>query len=286
MKNSKSSDQKIIDLVKASPAARVKVAVTDIDGILRGKYLHKDKFLSAVDSGFGFCNVVFGWDSATSATTTRRTPAGTPATPTRWRGSISRPTAACRGTARCRSSSRDFVDGKGGPLAVCPRQLLKRVLARGAEAGLQRCCRHGVRVVQLPRDAAVAGRQELRAARAADARHVRLLAPARRPEPAVLQRAHGRDAAPSASRSKACTPRPAPASSRPRSCIRDALEAADRAVLFKTGAKEIGAALRHHAELHGQVERAASRLQRAHPPEPVGRRAQNVFLRRKDRRAR
>ena len=42
----------------------VKVAVTDVDGILRGKYLHKDKFLAAADGGgFGFCNVVFGWDS-------------------------------------------------------------------------------------------------------------------------------------------------------------------------------------------------------------------------------
>jgi glutamine synthetase len=41
----------------------VKVAVSDTDGVLRGKYLHKEKFLSAVESGFGFCNVVFGWDS-------------------------------------------------------------------------------------------------------------------------------------------------------------------------------------------------------------------------------
>ena len=30
--------------VRASPMQKVKVAVTDIDGILRGKYLHKDKF--------------------------------------------------------------------------------------------------------------------------------------------------------------------------------------------------------------------------------------------------
>src|SRR5437868_12479759 len=41
---------------------RVNVAVSDIDGILRGKYIHKDKFFSAVDGGFGFCDVVFGWD--------------------------------------------------------------------------------------------------------------------------------------------------------------------------------------------------------------------------------
>lgn len=48
--------------VKKSANPKVKVAITDIDGVLRGKYIHKDKFLSAVEGGFGFCNVVFGWD--------------------------------------------------------------------------------------------------------------------------------------------------------------------------------------------------------------------------------
>ncbi len=43
---------------------KVKVAVTDMDGVLRGKYLHKDKFLAAVEKGFGFCNVVFGWGTS------------------------------------------------------------------------------------------------------------------------------------------------------------------------------------------------------------------------------
>jgi glutamine synthetase len=41
----------------------VKVAITDIDGVLRGKYMHRDKFLKATESGFGFCDVIFGWDS-------------------------------------------------------------------------------------------------------------------------------------------------------------------------------------------------------------------------------
>ena len=75
----------------------------------------------------------------------------------------------------------------------------------------------------------------------------------------VLQRADGRDGRASACRSRACTPRPGPGVYEAAILFGDALEAADRAVLFKTGAKEIGAALRHHAELHGQVERAATR---------------------------
>src|SRR5215210_9061937 len=41
----------------------VKVGVVDVDGIMRGKYMARDKFESALEKGFGFCNVVLGWDS-------------------------------------------------------------------------------------------------------------------------------------------------------------------------------------------------------------------------------
>ena len=37
--------------------------LTDIDGILRGKYMHIDKFIKSTEKGFGFCDVIFGWDS-------------------------------------------------------------------------------------------------------------------------------------------------------------------------------------------------------------------------------
>src|SRR5688572_29458832 len=43
---------------------KVKLAVTDIDGILRGKMISSEKFLSIAEKGFGFCDVIFGWDSA------------------------------------------------------------------------------------------------------------------------------------------------------------------------------------------------------------------------------
>src|ERR1700693_5888751 len=41
----------------------VKLGVFDGDGILRGKYLARDKFLSALDKCLGFCDVILGWDS-------------------------------------------------------------------------------------------------------------------------------------------------------------------------------------------------------------------------------
>lgn len=40
-----------------------KVAAIDIDGIFRGKYIDRAKFSSALRKGFGFCDVVLGWDS-------------------------------------------------------------------------------------------------------------------------------------------------------------------------------------------------------------------------------
>ncbi|MGE6743734.1 glutamine synthetase family protein [Allorhizobium pseudoryzae] len=40
----------------------IKVGVFDIDGVLRGKFISRDKFLSAIDNGYGFCNALLGWD--------------------------------------------------------------------------------------------------------------------------------------------------------------------------------------------------------------------------------
>ncbi|KAI9831754.1 MAG: hypothetical protein M1826_003085 [Phylliscum demangeonii] len=42
--------------------SKVKVAGIDVDGILRGKLVSKDKFLSIARDGFGFCSIIFGWD--------------------------------------------------------------------------------------------------------------------------------------------------------------------------------------------------------------------------------
>jgi glutamine synthetase len=128
---------KVLAEVKASPGHRVKVAVSDIDGILRGKYMHKDKFLSAAESGFGFCNVVFGWDAGDQCYDNGRY--------TGWHTGF--PDANARvdlNTMRripwddkTPMFLGDFVDAEGGPLAVCPRQLLKKVLGRADKAGYQ-----------------------------------------------------------------------------------------------------------------------------------------------------
>ena len=130
------SPKAILDDLRRSPVQKVKVAITDIDGVLRGKYLHKDKFLSAAEGGgFGFCNVVFGWDSADVCYDN--------ATYTGWHTGY--PDAVAKvdlSTARTVPWDggvpfflADFQDARGAPLPVCPRQLLKNMVGRAQAAG-------------------------------------------------------------------------------------------------------------------------------------------------------
>ncbi|MEP0009351.1 MAG: glutamine synthetase, partial [Balneola sp.] len=54
--------EEIISHINQQESNSIKFAVTDIDGVLRGKLISKEKFLKSLDNGLGFCNVVFGWD--------------------------------------------------------------------------------------------------------------------------------------------------------------------------------------------------------------------------------
>src|SRR5207247_10600732 len=55
--------KEIIKYMKDHPSGKVKIAFSDIDGILRGKYISAEKFSSAIENGLGFCNVICGWDT-------------------------------------------------------------------------------------------------------------------------------------------------------------------------------------------------------------------------------
>jgi glutamine synthetase len=125
----------IVEALRKSTIGKVKVAVSDIDGILRGKYIHRDKFFSAVDNGFGFCDVVFGWDSQDHCYDNAKL--------TGWQHGF--PDAIARldlNTYRTVPWDNNvpfflgnFVTGEGKPHPLCPRQLLKRVLKRAEKMG-------------------------------------------------------------------------------------------------------------------------------------------------------
>lgn len=52
----------IIQRLQENNIDKIKFAVADIDGVLRGKIININKFVKAIENGVGFCNVVFGWD--------------------------------------------------------------------------------------------------------------------------------------------------------------------------------------------------------------------------------
>src|SRR6185295_9171516 len=109
----------------------------DIDGVLRGKYLHKDKFLSVVAVSFGLYNVVLGWDMNDACYDNAKW--------TGWHTGFPDATVQIDLASHRRVPwddgvpffLGDFVEASGAPNPVCPRQACKRVLARAGKSGFK-----------------------------------------------------------------------------------------------------------------------------------------------------
>ncbi|MFD0793708.1 glutamine synthetase family protein [Mucilaginibacter litoreus] len=54
--------EQVIAYINDNNIQKIKFAFADIDGVLRGKVISKQKFLDGLQGGYGFCDVVFGWD--------------------------------------------------------------------------------------------------------------------------------------------------------------------------------------------------------------------------------
>lgn len=114
---------------------KVKVGGFDVDGILRGKYISPAKLFSALEKGFGFCDVIFGWDAADQLYDN--------ATVTGWKTGYPDALAKIdRSTFRILPYEPDTAhflvdfhtpEGKSHP--ACPRSLLKRLAARAETSG-------------------------------------------------------------------------------------------------------------------------------------------------------
>ncbi len=124
--------QEAKQIVDERGLTHVKVGLFDNDGVMRGKYISREKFFSSLDSGFAFCDVVLGWDVHDQLYDN--------VTFTGWHTGY--PDASVRILPyTCRELP--FEDGMllfiaefaGEAEAVCPRAALRRVVERAVDMG-------------------------------------------------------------------------------------------------------------------------------------------------------
>lgn len=121
-------------IVEERQLTHVKVGIFDIDGVMLGKYMSRKKFFSALDHGFSFCNVIFGWDSKDKLYNNGKY--------TGWHTGY--PDAHVRllpQTCRelvCEDNQLLFIaEFTGDAEAICPRSVLRRVIEKAAKMGFE-----------------------------------------------------------------------------------------------------------------------------------------------------
>lgn len=112
-----------------------KIGGFDLDGVLRGKYVSLDKLRSALAKGFGFCDVIFGWDMVdvvydNGVLTGPHT--GYPDTHAVLVPRTLRPVPWEPGVA---AMLCEFRDADGGNHPSCPRSLLRSMVERSEALG-------------------------------------------------------------------------------------------------------------------------------------------------------
>ncbi len=120
-------------LVIERELSHVKVGVFDVDGVLRGKYISREKFFSALDNGFGFCDVVLGWDV--------RDVLYDNVTYTGWHTGYPDATVrivpdSCRNLPLEGDALLFLGEFSNQAEEICPRNLLKRVLTKASDMGV------------------------------------------------------------------------------------------------------------------------------------------------------
>ena len=119
-------------IIESRGLRHIKVGVFDMDGILRGKYMSREKFYSALDSGFGFCDVVLGWDANDQLYDNIHYTGwhtGYPDAPVRLLPE------SCRDLPFEDNGLFFLGEFTGEAEQVCPRALLRRVIAKANQMG-------------------------------------------------------------------------------------------------------------------------------------------------------
>ncbi len=121
-------------LVQERNLSHIKVGLFDNDGVMRGKYMSREKFFSALEKGFAFCDVVLGWDSQDQLyenVDVRYTGwhTGYPDAPVRIVPD------SCRDVFFEPGMLLFLCEFEGEAAKICPRNLLNRVLAKAEAMG-------------------------------------------------------------------------------------------------------------------------------------------------------
>ncbi len=135
--NSIKTKQDIIDLINTDHIQNIKVAITDHHGILRGKYMNSSKFLKAIQNGFGFCNVIAGLDIDDQLVPNLKG--------ANWgNGYQDAPveiiTDSCRYNPFEPNTPLFLAQFASSHIALCPRQTLQRIVDRAATMGFNPQC--------------------------------------------------------------------------------------------------------------------------------------------------
>lgn len=129
------ASEEMVKYVKDHPSGKVKIAFTDIDGVLRGKYVSAEKFLTVMDATTSFCDVIFGWDVSDVAydnTEFTGWHTGYPDAPVKLNTSTFR---KIPWENNIPFFLGELINKDGEGSYVCPRQLLKRVLNDAKQEG-------------------------------------------------------------------------------------------------------------------------------------------------------
>ena len=121
-------------IVEERGITHVKVGVFDGDAILRGKYMSKAKFFSALEGGFGFCDVVLGWDSNDQLFDNVKYTGWHTAYPDAWVRVIPE---TCREIPFEDNTLFFLCEFVNKAEEICPRGVLRRVLDRAAKMGYE-----------------------------------------------------------------------------------------------------------------------------------------------------
>ena len=124
------NDAKLI--IEERGISHVKVGLFDIDGIMRGKYMSKDKFIASLETGFAFCDVVLGWDANDQLYDNVKYTGwhtGYPDAP------VNIIPSSCRDLPFEGDMLLFIAEFSGVAAPICPRNTLKRVLERAKKLG-------------------------------------------------------------------------------------------------------------------------------------------------------